>query len=79
MPLELFDDRNCDDMTLVEWGEKLEIQPLAAKGLHKNGKYEWKEVVIFSYDASSEKFIGEWRDDGSQAKLSRIFVCFYVN
>jgi len=77
MPLELFDDRTCDDMTLNEWGEKLKIQPLAAKGLHKNGKQEWKEIVIFSYDESSEKFIGEWREDGSQAKLSRIFVCFY--
>jgi len=78
IPLELFDDKNDDLYAPSEWAEKLTMQPLVGKGLQKNGKYEWKDVVIHSYDLKTDKFLGEWNDDHSQARLPRIHLAFYV-
>jgi len=79
IPLELFDDKSEDIHTPSEWSERLEAQPLLAKGLYKNGKQIWKDVILYSYDIKNDKFLGEWSDDHSQARLSRIHIAFYVN
>ena len=79
MPLELFDDKAFDELPISEWADKVHSSPTLARGLFKNGRHEWKDVVIHHYDENTAKFIGKWTDDESEAKLSRIHVVFNVN
>ena len=76
--MELFDDKTLDDYTPREWIQRGQGYGIAARGLNKNNQYEWKDVVITGYDEKNDKFEGEWIEDRTPAKLSRIHVAFYV-
>jgi len=81
--LDLFNDKTFDDYTPNEWIEKGKehhqtFKPIPGVGLYKGTRYEWRDILVDSYDPKEEKFIVRWASTGSKVLLSRIYILFDV-
>jgi hypothetical protein len=77
MPIEAFDDKTFETQTPQQWLANGAVQ---GRGLRKekNGFYQWEQVIVVSYDEKFQKYIGNWLNDNSPAKLPRIKLVFDV-
>lgn len=83
LPLEPFDDTEYDSRMPEEWisfGEQADgtFQPIPGKGLYKDkdGAGFWRPVLIHSYDAENQKFVGYWDGTNDYMELTRVNLLF---